>query len=698
MRALILSKLFYSIRTLEGVGPKVAVHLGRLIGGERILDLLFHMPVDIIDRRYRPDVADCAAGKVATMRLVIQKHFPNARRGQPYRIRAHDKTGAIDLVFFHAKKPYLEEHFPQGASVTISGKVDRGYNGLQIVHPDILQSGKAGADEDADIEWVEPLYPMTQGLSPRTLRKAMIQALGLIPDLPEWLDKSFLDRHGFPGWGEAMHTLHRPQEARDIAMNGKARTRLAFDEFLAQQLAMRLVRRALKRPAGQAMAAPGLLRRTILSHFPYPLTGAQAGALKDIDADMASDMRMLRLLQGDVGSGKTIVALCAAATAIECGYQAAIMAPTEILARQHYETIAPLADKAGIACTILTGRDKGKKRAAILEDIAAGRAQLVIGTHALFQDEVIFDRLGFAVIDEQHRFGVQQRLALSAKGVQADILVMTATPIPRSLTLAAYGDMDVSRLNEKPPGRKPVDTRLVSLDRLGDVVDALKRKIETGERVYWVCPLVEESEKLDLAAAEERFVLLRQIFGDRVGLIHGRMKGPDKDTVMAAFSSGEIDILIATTVIEVGVNVPEATVMVIEHAERFGLSQLHQLRGRVGRGDKAASCLLLYAPKAGQTAKERLTIMRESEDGFVIAEKDLEIRGAGDVLGTAQSGLPRFRTASLEEHQEWLLAARQYADYVLSKDERLDTAQGEALRMLLYLHEKDKAVEYLRSG
>ncbi len=707
MRSLLLTPLFRSIRTIEGVGPKIAVHMARLIGGERVLDLLLHMPVDIIDRRYRPSIAESINGRTATMRLTVRKHIPNARKSQPYRIKAFDESGQIDLVFFHARKPYLTEHYPEGAVVTICGRVDHGYGGAQMVHPDLLQSGRVAPESDTDketdiietdIEWVEPLYPMTQGLSPRSFRKAMLQALTQIPTLPDWIDGGYLAKQNWPSWPEALKTLHRPDKAAQISPDSPARQRLAFDEFLAQQLAMRLIRRSLKRPVGQVFTPNFTLRKAVLSQFGHPLTGAQQQALKDIDADMQSRAKMLRLLQGDVGSGKTIVALCAATNAIECGHQAAIMAPTEILARQHYDTIAPLAQAAGISCTILTGRDKGKKRQAILDDIAGGHARLIIGTHALFQDQVIFEKLGLAVIDEQHRFGVQQRLALSGKGAQADILVMTATPIPRSLTLAAYGDMDVSRLNEKPPGRKPIDTRLISIDRLADVVEALRRKIHQGERIYWVCPLVEESEKLDLAAAEERYTLLRQIFGERIGLVHGRMKGAEKDAVMERFAGGDLDILIATTVIEVGVNVPEATVMVIEHAERFGLSQLHQLRGRVGRGDKASSCLLLYSAKLGAVAKERLGVMRDTEDGFLIAEKDLEIRGSGDLLGTAQSGLPRYRTASLEDHQDLLFSARQYADYVLNRDETLDTAQGEALRMLLYLYEKDKAIEYLRSG
>lgn len=710
MRSLLLTPLFRSIRTLSGVGPKVAENIARLVGGERILDILLHLPIDMIDRNYNPTISSAENGRIASIEVSIDKHIPNPRRSAPYRIKVSDQTGTMDLVFFHARKKYIEEQFKLGATLLISGKVDRNFGAPQIVHPDILSQKAAAPDlladpspedeqsNDNEIEWTEPIYPMTQGLSPKTFRKAAKQALEHIPDLPEWIDNAYLKQQKWDSWKECITALHSVTKVNQLSMDGPLRSRLAFDEFLAQQLAMRLIRMAMVRPKGQVFAPTHILRNKVLSAFPYDLTGAQKRVLEEIDEDMRSQKRMLRLLQGDVGSGKTIVALSAAAGAIECGYQAAIMAPTEILARQHYESIQPLAEAAGIKCTILTGRDKGKTRQAILDDIVSGEARLIIGTHALFQDQVIFEKLGLIIIDEQHRFGVQQRLALSEKGESGDILVMTATPIPRSLTLAAYGDMDVSRLDEKPAGRKPIDTRLVSLDRLANMIEAIKRKIAGGERIYWVCPLVEESEKLDLAAAEDRFTLLKEFFGDQVGLVHGKMKPDEKDAVMEKFSSGEISILIATTVIEVGVNVPEATVMIIEHAERFGLSQLHQLRGRVGRGDKPSSCILLYSTKLSAVAKERLGVIRDSEDGFEIAEKDLEIRGAGDLLGTAQSGLPRYRTASLEDHAHLIAMARQYAEYVLQKDPALNTPQGEALRVLLYLYEKDKAVEFLRSG
>lgn len=697
MRSLLLAPLFRSVLSLNGVGPKIAPLISKLTGGERVLDMLYHLPVDLVDRRYQPNIRDAQSGKICTIKCEILKHIPNARRSQPYRIECADQTGQMVLIFFHARKNWLEQQFPVGKEMLLTGKIDKSRGAPQMAHPERLDAG-----DDKDIEWTEPIYPMTQGLSPKTYRKAVRDALQGLPKLPEWLGADMMKKYGFASWEECLQNIHHPDSFKDIDPEAVLRKRLAFDELLAHQLAMRLVRRSMSRPKGQSYNPTGELRSRVLEAFSYHLTGAQQRALQEIDADMTSDRKMLRLLQGDVGSGKTIVALATACNAIECGAQAALMAPTEILARQHYESIAPLAEAAGISCTILTGRDKGKARQSILSHIAgeemSGAAQLVIGTHALFQDDVVYQNLGVAIIDEQHRFGVQQRLMLSEKGVNTDILVMTATPIPRSLSLTVYGDMDSSRLDEKPPGRKPVDTRLISLERIGNVIEGLKRKAENGERAYWVCPLVEESEKLDLAAAEERYLLLKQFFGERVGLVHGKMKPAEKDAVMEKFVNGDLDVLIATTVIEVGVNVPEATVMVIEHAERFGLSQLHQLRGRVGRGNLASSCLLLFSEKLGQTAKERLSIMRDTEDGFVISEKDLELRGAGDMLGTAQSGLPRYKAADLDHHSDLVDIARQYADYMLNKDETLSGKQGEALRILLYLFEKDKAVSYIRSG
>jgi ATP-dependent DNA helicase RecG len=454
----------------------------------------------------------------------------------------------------------------------------------------------------------------------------------------------------------------------------------------------------MREQGGRGTASEGVKAATILKALPYSLTQSQRQAVDDIVTDLARPQRMLRLLQGDVGSGKTVVALLAAATVIEAGRQAALMAPTEILARQHHHTIKPLAEAAGLRVAILTGRERGKDRDDMLRRLAAGDLDLLVGTHALFQDDVVFNDLALAIIDEQHRFGVHQRLALAQKGHAVDMLILTATPIPRTLVLTYFGDMDISELREKPAGRQPIDTRTIPLDRIDEVEAAVGRALDEGRQIYWVCPLVTDSEKSDLSAADARFTELKNRYGGIVDLVHGQMKGPDKDAAMARFAAGETRLLVATTVIEVGVDVPEATVMVIEHAERFGLAQLHQLRGRIGRGGGKSTCLLLYQAPLGDTAKARLAILRETEDGFRIAEEDLRLRGEGDLLGTRQSGMPGFRIARLEFHSRYLGAARDDAALVMNRDPTLTSERGQALRHLLYLFEKDDAIRLIQAG
>ena len=688
-----LDPLFRPLTTLPGVGPKNGKLIEKLVGGPKVLDLLMHLPVDFVDRRFSPQIAEAPQGRIATMEVTIGKHFPPSQRGRPYRVWCTDETGTLNLIFFRAHPEWLNKELPEGERRVISGKVEY-YNGNpQIVHPDFVVP-----EERESLMAVEPVYPLTAGITNKVLGKAVKGALGFLPALGEWLEPEYKKRNGWGDWEQALRGVHIPEDAKSLLADSLIRSRIAYDELLANQLTLALVRHRQRRIDGRSFAGDGALRAKLREVLPFPLTGAQERSLQEIDEDMREDAKMLRLLQGDVGAGKTVVAVMAMLAAVETGAQAAIMAPTEILARQHAETLKPWLEACGVNFVTLTGRDKGAGREAILAQIESGEARIVIGTHAIFQDSIAFADLGLAVIDEQHRFGVHQRLLLSNKGKGTDVLVMTATPIPRTLTLTAYGDMDVSRLDEKPPGRKPVETLLVSQDRLEDMVDGLSRKIAEGNRIYWVCPLVEESEVLDLAAAEERYDILQAFYGDRVGLIHGRMKGDEKDAVMGKFAAGELDILVATTVIEVGVNVPEATIMVIEHAERFGLSQLHQLRGRVGRGAEKSFCFLVYSAPLGETAKERLRIMRETEDGFLIAEKDLELRGGGDILGVKQSGLPKFRLADLSVHGELLKAARDDARLIIERDPELESARGQALKTLLYLFERDQALQYLRSG
>ncbi|CAO3355856.1 ATP-dependent DNA helicase RecG (EC 3.6.4.12) [Azospirillum melinis] len=693
VRPAILFPLFKPVTALPGLGPR----LGKLVeklAGAHVVDLLWHLPCGVVDRRFSPKIAQAPHGRIATLTVRIDSHAPPVNPRHPYKIRCTDETGVLELVYFHVRGDWLSKQIPAGTTMVVSGKVEWFNDTAQITHPDAV----VPVDAKEELELVEPVYPMTAGLPAKTLRKAVRAALNDVPPLDEWQDPAWLARRQWPTWAEALKRAHTPEDEGDLAATAPIRCRLAYDELLANQLALMLVRASQRRLAGRSTQGDGSLRRAALAALPFSLTGSQAGSLEEIYADMAAERRMLRLLQGDVGSGKTVVALMAMLNAVETGAQAALMAPTEILARQHAESLAPLCKAAGVEIGLLTGRDKGKARQAVLDRLASGELPLLVGTHALFQEDVAFKDLALAVIDEQHRFGVHQRLQLSAKGRAVDVLVMTATPIPRTLTLTAYGDMDVSRLTEKPAGRKPVQTVTIALDRLEEVVHGIQRKVTEGARVYWVCPLVDESEQSDLAAATERHAFLRATFGDRVGLVHGKMRGPDKDAVMAAFAEGSLDVLVATTVIEVGVNVPEATVMVIEHAERFGLAQLHQLRGRVGRGEKPSSCLLMFESNLTETARARLKTLRDTEDGFVIAEEDLRLRGAGEVLGTRQSGLPGFRMADLAVHGDLLAVARDDARLVVERDPDLASPRGQALRTLLYLFERDAAAKTLRSG
>lgn len=619
---------------------------------------------------------------------------PRGKSNVPYRVFLHDETGELTLVFFRGQAAWLEKQLPVDAEVTVSGKVDWFNGRASMVHPDYI----VRADEAENLPLVEPIYPLTAGLSPKTLRKIIDAALPRFPELPEWIDLTLTQKQGLPSIRDSFHMLHEPRDPTDIDPQAPARRRLAYDEFLAGQLSLSLVRQRLRKVAGQPVHATGEISGKILKFLPFSLTSSQNGAIAEVLKDMAGAERMLRLLQGDVGSGKTLVALMAMAAVIESGGQAVLMAPTEILARQHHATISKFAASAGLGIEVLTGRTKGREREEILERIASGAAQIIIGTHALFQDTVSYANLMLAVVDEQHRFGVHQRLRLTAKGISPHMLVMTATPIPRTLVLAAFGDMDVSKLTEKPAGRKPIQTITVPMERTGEIVGRLQSALAEGKKAYWICPLVEESEELDLMSAEERHATLVAALGPDIGLIHGRMSGPEKDAAMMAFKNGETRLLVATTVVEVGVDVPDATIMVIEHAERFGLAQLHQLRGRVGRGDEASTCILLYKGPLGETGHARLSIMRETEDGFRIAEEDLKLRGEGELLGTRQSGTPGFRIASLEAHADLLEIARKDAAYLIERDPELTSDRGQAIRTLLYLFRRDEAIRFLRAG
>lgn len=700
MRPPLLNPVFATAATLPGVGAKTAKLLDRLLAEHnkdaRVIDLLFHLPYAAIDRRNRPKIAEAPLDTIVTLEVKVVEHRPPGPRSKaPYKVLVEDETGDVLLVFFLANRHWIERSLPVGALRWVSGKLELWEGHRQIVHPDrVLDS-----DGVARMLPVEPVYPSTEGLFQKTLGRGIEAALAKIPPLPEWHEEKTLSGLALPSFGEALRGIHRPKAPEAIAPQAPGRTRLALDELLASQLALALMRSKIKRASGRANLGDGRIKAKIAESLPFALTASQKSALAEIEADLAAPSRMLRLLQGDVGSGKTLVALFAMAGVAEAGRQAALMAPTEILARQHYQTLAKFGGSAGLRLALLTGRDASAERAKTLAGLADGTIDIVVGTHALFQEEVIFHDLGLAVVDEQHRFGVHQRLALGLKGEAADILVMTATPIPRTLVLTYFGDMDVSNLREKPAGRQKVETRAMPLERMDELIERLKRALATGARVFWVCPLVEESEALDVAAAQERFLHLQTVFGEKVGLVHGKMKSRDKDAVIAALAKGETQILVATTVIEVGVDIPQATIMVIEHAERFGLAQLHQLRGRVGRaGGAKSSCLLLYKAPLGEAAKARIAIMRETDDGFRIAEEDLRLRGEGEVLGTKQSGLPGFRLADLSVHGPLLTLAREEARRIVKDNPRLEGERGAALRLLLNIFERGEAIKLLRAG
>jgi ATP-dependent DNA helicase RecG len=702
MRPALLNPLFAPVTSLPGVGPKQDKLLRYLLGRDetpRLVDLLLHLPSQVIDRRARPKIRDASPGTIVTLEVTVDRHRPPPPRNRrvPYLVHASDETGDVVLTYFRAQPGYVEKLLPVGSKRFVSGTLQM-YDGVpQIVHPDRV------VDEAAfsQLSGIDPVYPLTEGLALGSLKRAMAQALAKLPDLPEWISPDVIRRCHFPFVREALNRVHQPVELTDILPDGPFWSRLAFDELLAGQLALALIRAQLRRPAGSRHAGDGRLRKKIIDALPYALTASQRQAAAAIADDLTQPVRMLRLLQGDVGSGKTVVALLAAAAVAEAGKQAALMAPTEILARQHIKTIAPLAERAGMKVAILTGREKGKERRELLAELEAGDIDLLVGTHALIQDDVVFEALALAVVDEQHRFGVRERLALTSKGEAVDVLVLSATPIPRTLVLTYFGDMDVSELREKPAGRQPIDTRAVPDSRLEEVMEAVGRALGQRKLVYWICPLVEETEADGtdhLTNATKRFESLQKRFGHKVGLVHGQMKGTEKDRVMADFAAHEIQLLVATTVVEVGVDVPAATIMVIENAERFGLAQLHQLRGRIGRGAEASTCLLLYHEPLGEMSKARLKVIRETTDGFRIAEEDLKLRGEGDVLGIRQSGLPGYRIARSEVHGQLITQARDEALRIMKDNPKLKGERGEALRCLLYLFERDEAIPLIGAG
>ena len=690
MRPDILNPLFAETESLDGVGPKLKKPLGKL-GLERVRDVLYHLPERFVTRRAVADLDDANVGEQVVVALTPTEHRGprNSGRG-PYRVLAQDAVGNICALTYFGRASYTaKKQLPVGEKRWVAGRLDQYDQMLQIVHPDHVAETSDGAMG----RMVEPVYRLSEGLTQPLIGKLVDQSLARAPELPEWIEPTTLDREGWPDWRDALSLSHRGE-------NAKARDRLAYDELFANALALMLVRQQNRARKGQSLQGDGSLRDRL--QLPFPLTGAQRRSIDEIAGDMAQASPMLRLLQGDVGAGKTVVALEAMLVAVEAGAQAALLAPTELLARQHFDTLRAMLRPTGVEIALFTGRDKGRARESILMGLLDGSIQIVVGTHAIFQDKVAYKNLGLVVIDEQHRFGVGQRLMLTQKGkVTPHTLAMTATPIPRTLTLAQYGEMEVSRLDEMPPGRQPIDTRVLPLERLDEIVGAVERHVATGQQAYWVCPMVRDSETMtdDIAAAEARYAALNERFGEDVVLVHGQLSPELKDAGMARFASGNAKLLVATTVIEVGVDVPAATLMVIEQAERFGLAQLHQLRGRVGRGSEKSTCLLLRSNELSETGKARLALMRESQDGFHLAEEDLKLRGGGELLGTRQSGEEGFNTASLEQVTRLLPVAHADAKLLVESQGGLDNPdRGEAARTVLYLLERDWGVQTLRGG
>lgn len=687
MRPEALNPLFAEVQTLDGVGPKLMKPLERL-GLARVKDVAYHLPERFVSRRAIADLDQGNEGEQVIVALTAIEHrAPRAGSRGPYRVLAQDAAGNVCSLNWFGKAAYSAKKLvPVGEKRWVAGRLDRYGDMLQIVHPDHIEAESAANMGRLS----EPVYGLSEGLTQPRIADFARQALARLPELPEWIEPGQLAQSGWPAWRDALRLAHESTDE-------KARDRLAYDELLANSLALLLVKAEGRRRRGQALVGDGSLRAKL--QLPFALTGAQQRAIAEIEGDMAQEAPMLRLLQGDVGAGKTVVALNAMLIAVEAGKQAALLAPTEILSRQHFETLRRFAGPTGAEVALLTGRAKGRERESILMGLLDGSIDIVVGTHSLFQETVAYRDLGLVVIDEQHRFGVAQRLALAAKGRRAPhTLAMTATPIPRSLTLAQYGEMDVSRLDELPPGRQAIDTRVIPQERMGEVIDGVARHLAGGQQAYWVCPMVRESEVADIAAAEARYALLKERFGEDVVLVHGQLRPEVKDTNMERFASGQARLLVATTVIEVGVDVPAATLMVIEQAERFGLAQLHQLRGRVGRGAEKSTCLLLRGGALSETGRARLALMRETQDGFRIAEEDLVLRGGGELLGTRQSGEAAFRIADLAQTQRLLPAAHADARLLMERDGGLTSPRGEAARLLLYLFERDWGVQLLRGG
>nr|MBT6355046.1 ATP-dependent DNA helicase RecG [Pelagibacteraceae bacterium] len=694
MRPAHLDLLLSPINKLKGVGPKLENIINKL-GINLNVHFLWHFPYRIIEKKYYENIHDAPINQLVTIKIEVIKHYPSKFRRQPYRVSCLANEIPIDIVYFNARHPVIRSVLPLKSFKMISGKLQFFKNKFQITHP-------ASVENISHIQLLrekEPVYSLTAGLNMKSFIKLSNQVLQLLPNPREWIDNRLLKKYNFVSWKEAIEKLHNPEIEDTYNEKNFFRRRLAFDELYAHQLAICIIRTIDNKKKSTSFKNKNKLKKILINSLEFKLTNSQSIVLNEIQNDLESNKQMIRLLQGDVGSGKTIVALISMLTVIESGYQATLMAPTSILAYQHFENISKLLQNLPIQIDILTGKDKGKSRIEKLEKIKDGSTQIIIGTHALIQEGVNFKKLGFSVIDEQHRFGVYQRMAFNYKGFHPSILVMSATPIPRTLTLAAYGDMDESRLIDKPIGRKPIKTSSLTLKKEKNLIERIKAKINnSNDKFFWVCPLIEESQELDLKAATDRYNSLNKIFKNKVMLIHGQLSEKEKESTMEKFKNEDYRILVATTVIEVGIDIKAATTIIIEHAERFGLAQLHQLRGRVGRNNEESYCILLHKENLNDTAKKRISIMIETNDGFLIAEEDLKIRGPGEILGKRQSGLPSFNVADLSYDGDLLEEAKFYADNIITEDPRLERNGNKNLKDLLYIQERDTAIRTLSAG
>ena len=682
--------LFSSVKKIKGVGPVISKKLSDK-GIENKIDLFLNLPTGAIDRRFCPKLDQLEVGVISTIFVRPVKYTIPRFRNLPNRVTCKDEYGSIDIIFFNSRESYIKQILPLNEEVVISGKVGFYKNKYQMTNPDYIQS----IDREKDITKIMAKYSSVAGISPKTIQKIYKEEIEKLKDIGEWHSQDFLKKMDWPTWYDAIYNLHNPVNVSDVNKESKFYQRLAFDEIFSNFLIFSEIKKRIKKliKVSKVIDEDNLLR--IKKMLPFTLTESQQGALKEILTDISSERKMLRVLQGDVGSGKTAVAMIAAYLTVKSGYQVAFLCPTELLAKQHFLLFKKILENENLSVQLLTSKIKSSEQADTRFQLSQNKIDIVVGTHSLFQEKTTFNNLGLIVIDEQHKFGVQQRINLSLKGsVNTDVLLMTATPIPRTLILTNYGDMDISTINEKPFNNTTINTLAKPAEQMDDVIVFLKKRLDENDQVYWVTPLIEESEKLKLTPAVKRYEYLKKKLKIEVGLVHGAMKNEDKNKIMEDFISGKIKVIVSTTVIEVGIDNQNANTMIIENCERFGLSQLHQLRGRVGRGKLDAYCLLLYSKNIGTNGKKRIQILRSSLDGFYISEEDLKLRGFGDIIGYKQSGEKDFIIADPAYHSDLFQLAKEEIENLENKDVKLE----EHFTQLLKIFKKDRVLNIIDTG